>query len=56
MYPFGYGLSYASFKYENLNVSVTESKIKISFVITNTSAYDAKEVIQIYASEMLSKV
>lgn len=56
MYPFGYGMSYAKFTYEDLKVSVENEKINISLMVTNTSNVDAKETIQIYIGEALSNV
>lgn len=43
-YPFGYGLSYTSFEYSNLNVNEKEA----SFVIKNTGKVLGKEVVQLY--------
>ncbi len=45
-FPFGFGLSYTSFKYDNLKVS----KEKASFSITNNGNVDAEEVAQVYVS------
>ncbi|MEC9484855.1 MAG: glycoside hydrolase family 3 C-terminal domain-containing protein [Candidatus Izemoplasma sp.] len=46
-YPFGYGLSYTTFKYSNINIS----EKKVSFTITNTGNYDGAEVSQLYISK-----
>ncbi len=51
LYPFGFGLSYSSFKYSDLNMSDTVkigSPLTISFNITNTSLTDGAEVAQLY--------
>lgn len=52
LYPFGYGLSYGSFSYNNLKVDYDNIKdrdtIMVSFDITNTSSYDCEEVAQVY--------
>ncbi len=54
MYPFGYGLSYSSFSYDNLslpkNVDINDERIPISFEIENTGKYDAAEIVQLYVS------
>lgn len=53
LYPFGYGLSYTSFKYDNLIVptSVQAGKnISVSAKITNTGKKDGEEVVQLYVS------
>ncbi|MFA5522779.1 MAG: glycoside hydrolase family 3 C-terminal domain-containing protein [Tissierellales bacterium] len=51
-FPFGFGLSYANFKYSNLKLNKKSIKadenLSISFDIENTSDIKAKEVVQIY--------
>ncbi len=51
-YPFGYGLSYTTFKYENLEVS----KEGVKFTLTNAGKVDGKEVAQLYIGMKDSKV
>ncbi len=51
-YPFGYGLSYTTFKYENLSVS----KEGVKFTLTNTGKVDGKEVSQMYIGMNDSKI
>jgi len=59
LYGFGYGLSYTSFKYDQLNIS---SKIKknetlsISVKITNTGKREGEEVAQLYVINQNSAV
>ena len=43
-WPFGYGLSYTSFEYSDLNVSDSE----VSVAVTNTGSVTGKEVVQLY--------
>lgn len=43
-YPFGYGLSYTTFEYSELEVS----KEGVRFRLKNTGSYDGKEVAQLY--------
>lgn len=43
-YPFGFGLSYTSFEYSDLDVSDKG----VSFTIKNTGSVDGKEVAQLY--------
>ena len=45
-FPFGYGLSYSSFEYSDLAVNEEGA----SLTITNTSARDGAEVVQLYVS------
>lgn len=56
-YPFGYGLSYATFEYSNLNVLKEENgNIKVSYTIKNSSDIDAKEVSEVYVKDLISTV
>ena len=48
LYPFGYGLSYTSFKYSDLKVEDNGETVDVSFVIKNTGKYDGDEVAQVY--------
>jgi len=51
LYPFGYGLSYTTFKYDMLKVPATVAagkSVTISARVTNTGKSDGEEVIQLY--------
>ena len=48
LYPFGYGLSYTTFKYSNLQISDGLNEILVSFQLKNTGKYAGDEVAQIY--------
>jgi beta-glucosidase len=52
LYPFGYGLSYSNFNYENLQVSSTNlslgETIDVTFDVTNASNIIGEEVPQLY--------
>ncbi len=54
LYPFGYGLSYTTFKYSNLKVSSTEilptQNLEIHVDVENTGIFDGDEVVQVYVS------
>lgn len=60
LYPFGYGLSYASFKYSDLKLSnpemTPETEITVSVNITNTGNVKAKEVVQMYIKDIIGSV
>jgi len=60
LYPFGFGLSYTSFKYSNLKTSSpslnNKGEINISLDVTNTGSRDGDEVVQLYAKHVSSKV
>ena len=46
LYPFGYGLSYTSFEYGELNITGAH----VTFKVTNTSSRKGDEVVQLYVS------
>jgi beta-glucosidase len=51
LYPFGYGLSFTTFKYDQLKIpgTVTKgNKINVSIRVTNTGKMDGEEVVQLY--------
>lgn len=60
LYPFGYGLSYTTFRYGDLqlsNNSMNErGKITASVTVTNTGNYDADEIVQMYIRDMVGSV
>lgn len=47
-YPFGYGLSYTSFSYDDLHVDKNEEGLDITVSITNTGDMKGAEVVQCY--------
>ncbi|PAZ17778.1 sugar hydrolase [Streptomyces sp. SA15] len=48
LFPFGHGLSYASFSYGDLTARVDGETLHVSFTITNTGDVTADEVAQLY--------
>ena len=48
LYPFGYGLTYTTFEYSNLNVTENGKAIRVEFDVKNTGKFDAAEVAQVY--------
>ncbi len=48
LFSFGYGLSYTTFEYSNLNVADNADKIVVEFDVKNVGNYDAAEVAQVY--------
>ena len=59
-YPFGFGLSYTTFQYSDVNVSATKQKgnqtLTASVTLTNSGNYDGEEVVQLYIRDLVGKV
>lgn len=59
-YPFGYGLSYTSFSYGDLEIETPEiseaDTLRISVTISNTGRYAGEEVVQLYIGYLNSSV
>jgi beta-glucosidase len=55
LYPFGYGLSYASFQYSDLEIAprTEKSRVHVSALVKNLSAREGDEVVQLYVSKGL---
>ena len=60
LYPFGYGLSYTTFKYSNLKVSPAaqndQGDITVTLNISNSGKLKGDEVVQLYLKDMVSSV
>jgi beta-glucosidase len=60
LYPFGFGLSYTTFRYAKLRTSSRALKaggeITVSVDVTNTGARDGDEVVEFYVRHLGSKV
>lgn len=59
LFPFGYGLSYTTFKFANLHVPATAhsgATVPVSFDVTNTGGMAGAEVAQLYVSDPSAKV
>ena len=50
LFPFGFGLSYTTFEYSNMNVAKNNDAFEISFDIKNTGNVKGEEVAQLYIS------
>ncbi len=59
LYPFGYGLSYTTFRYDSLTLSKPKinqaESVTASVSVTNTGKKDGEEVVQLYISTPVSK-
>lgn len=60
LFPFGWGLSYTTFKYSNLRASPDsigpEGQTKVSVDVTNTGNVRGDEVVQLYIHQLVSSV
>jgi beta-glucosidase len=60
LFSFGYGLSYTTFKYDNLTVTAPSvnsgGDVLVSFNVTNTGGRDGDEVAQAYVRETTASV
>lgn len=58
LYPFGYGLSYTQYKYDNLKIDKEEigknDIVKVSVDITNVGQKDGEEIVQLYIRDEYS--
>lgn len=55
LFPFGFGLSYTTFRYGKPTVKVQDGMIVVEATITNTGSVAGKEVVQAYVSAPKSK-
>lgn len=57
LFPFGYGLSYADFKYSGAKIVKTgDTNYEVSYTVSNVSKVDAFEISQIYVKDVFSTV
>lgn len=60
LYPFGYGLSYTTFEYSNLQIAPLKQNdkgdITVSINLKNTGNYKGDEVVQLYLNDEYSSV
>jgi len=58
LFPFGFGLSYTTFKFANLQAppsATSGSAVTVSFDVTNTGSVEGAEVAQLYVSDPSTK-
>jgi beta-glucosidase len=60
LYPFGFGLTYTTFKYSNLRTSSSQlpkdGTVTVSVDVTNTGSRAGDSVVQLYVKHLQSKV
>ena len=52
LFPFGHGLSYTTFTYDNLKLKKKGSEVHLTFKLNNTGSFDGSEVVQVYVSDI----
>lgn len=59
-WPFGFGLSYTTFEYSNLQLSSTElstnGTLTVTVTVTNSGNRDGKEAVQLYTSDLYASI
>ncbi len=61
LYPFGYGLSYNEYKYDNLRADKLQAKgegdrIRVTVDVTNLGSMPGKEIVQLYVNDPVAKI
>lgn len=56
LFPFGFGLSYTSFSYSDLQIDLKEKKVRLAFTVMNNGDREGKTTAQIYVGEKNPKV
>ncbi len=60
LFPFGYGLSYTSFGYSDVQLNKTQlsgnDQLTASITLTNNGKYDGNEVVQLYIRDIVGSV
>ena len=55
-YPFGFGLTYSQFEMSDMKVEESRDGFKVSCVVKNVGNFPAKQVVQLYSSELAPEV
>lgn len=54
LFPFGYGLSYTSYAYDDLQIIDNGTSFEVSVAVTNTGNRAGKETVQLYVQDVLA--
>lgn len=59
-YPFGFGLSYTTFQYNNISINKTSfdagETATINVTVKNTGSREGKEVVELFSSELVASI
>lgn len=55
-FPFGFGLSYTTFDYRDMNSEIKDGKVKVTCEVVNNGKYDGAEIVQLYVKAPRSGV
>ncbi len=55
-YPFGYGLSYTTFVYDNLKVESGNDGVTVSIEVTNSGDRRGEEIVQLYIRDVVATI
>ena len=60
LYPFGYGLTYTTFRYSDLSLNsatmAADGSVEASIVVSNTGQRDGDEVVQLYVHQQAASI
>jgi beta-glucosidase len=56
LFPFGYGLSYTTFAYDNLRINLRGQSVEVTVKLTNTGDRAGEEVVQLYIRDRAASV
>ncbi len=51
LYPFGYGLSYTTFAYSDMNIQQEAKDVNVTVTVKNTGSVAGREVVQLYVGK-----
>ena len=55
-FPFGYGLSYTTFEYNNLKITEKDDSIRVNVKVKNTGNVGGTEVVQLYMQDVAASI